>query len=101
MANHGYFPRDGSRVPRSTIIKVFKEQLGVSESATNMALDNAFRSGLGDKENQLMGMADLRIHGPNEHDVSLVRNDAYFGDNSAVDLKLLDQFVKFPPTGNS
>ncbi|CAI5488630.1 unnamed protein product [Closterium sp. Naga37s-1] len=84
MANHGVFPRDGSTIPRSLIVAAFSKFYSFSPTMSNAILDSAFAKGVGDPAAQTIDLVQLRAHNKIEHDVSLVRDDSYFGNNYLV-----------------
>ncbi|KAI8910200.1 Chloroperoxidase [Gorgonomyces haynaldii] len=96
LANHGYFPRDGSAIPRKQIIDQFESVLSVDPGLTKTLLDASILLNVGTKLPQTISLKDLRQHGNVlyiEHDASLFRNDANLGDNSAVNTTLLQNFL--------
>ncbi|GJP35474.1 hypothetical protein CLOM_g19991 [Closterium sp. NIES-68] len=98
MANHGVFPRDGSAIPRKRIVNAFRKFYSFSPSLTNTILNSAFAQGVGDKAAQTIDLVQLRAHNKIEHDVSLVRDDFYLGNNYLVNETLFNQMLSFSAT---
>ena len=95
LANHGYFPRDGRNIKLQTVIDAITQQLGLDTETAAGLIDTAFSKGLGDTEAATISLIDLRKHNAIEHDVSLTRDDLYFGNNWKVNRTLVDQMVSF------
>lgn len=95
MANHGVFPRDGSKIQRSKIVDAFKKYFAFAPALTDFIIDNAFASGVGDKQAGTIDLVQLRAHNKIEHDASLTRDDAFFGDHWTVNQTLVKQMVSF------
>ncbi|CAI5528983.1 unnamed protein product [Closterium sp. Naga37s-1] len=88
MANHGVFPRDGSAIKRKRIVNAFRKFYSFSPTVTNALINGAMSKGVGDKKAGTIDLVQLRAHNKIEHDVSLVRDDAYlavaFGEAAAL-----------------
>ncbi|CAI5482639.1 unnamed protein product [Closterium sp. Yama58-4] len=98
MANHGVFPRDGSAIPRSLIVDAFSKFYSFSPAMSNAILDSAFAKGVGDPAAQTIDLVQLRAHNKIEHDVSLVRDDSYLGNNYLVNVTLFNEMLSFSAT---
>ncbi|CAI5467361.1 unnamed protein product [Closterium sp. Yama58-4] len=98
MANHGVFPRDGSAIPRKRIVHAFRKFYSFSPTVTNALIKGAFSKGVGDPKAGTIDLVQLRAHNKIEHDVSLVRDDAYLGNNYLVNDTLFNQMLKFSST---
>ncbi|KAK4189130.1 putative aromatic peroxygenase [Podospora australis] len=80
LANHGYLPRDGKDVSLAKLIKGFKEAINLAPDATLLVGIRALQlSSTGSLFT--FHLDDLNKHGAIEHDGSLSRKDAFFGDN--------------------
>lgn len=101
MANHGYLPRDGGLMTREQVVQAFQDNYSVDPSLTNTILDTAIKIKLINNETQTFTLTDLRRHNFIEHDASLFRNDAYFGDNFNKNLTLLEQLISSSSDGKS
>ncbi|KAI8620479.1 hypothetical protein BC830DRAFT_521832 [Chytriomyces sp. MP71] len=95
LANHGHLPRNGRLITADMLVNAVKEVYNIDPSqliSSVFPLRAAASSGVrtADQVNELgveyINLNDLGLHSHSsiEHDVSLTRNDAYFGDNSAV-----------------
>ncbi|KAI8620920.1 Chloroperoxidase [Chytriomyces sp. MP71] len=105
LANHGYIPRNGRFVTEQMLLDALPRVLGLgyypAKAATVSAFalkDSTWFPGVRDKSEVLedgtayLNLDDLNMHGRIEHDASLTRSDAYFGDNFSVNATLLQQF---------
>ncbi|CAI5468413.1 unnamed protein product [Closterium sp. Yama58-4] len=98
MANHGVFPRDGSAIPRKRIVNAFRKFYSFSPTVTNALINGAFSAGVGDRAAGTIDLVQLRAHNKLEHDVSLVSDDAYLGNNYLVNKTLFNQMLSFSST---
>ncbi|KAI8823031.1 Chloroperoxidase [Fimicolochytrium jonesii] len=95
MANHGLLPRDGKNIKATQYISALTSiSIGLDLASALVVGSPAVGvpthlSGL----TFTFGLDDLRTHGAIEHDASLTRNDAYFGDNYSFNHTLYDQFI--------
>lgn len=81
LANHGILPRDGKNIDMATLIKAAYTGYSLSEGATQVVGGVGLKaSTTGDASTFNLG--DLAQHDPQviEHDGSMTREDAYFGD---------------------
>ncbi|CAI7782054.1 unnamed protein product [Closterium sp. NIES-53] len=98
MANHGVFPRDGSAIPRDRIVAAFSKFYSFSPAMSNAILDSAFAKGVGNPAAQTIDLVQLRAHNKIEHDVSLVRDDSFLGNNYLVNVTLFNEMLSFSAT---
>ncbi|KAL8369789.1 hypothetical protein RB595_000227 [Gaeumannomyces hyphopodioides] len=80
LANHGYLPRDGFNISAEQYFKAADEGINFSRDA----LENLVKMGLSlstTGNNNTFHLDDINKHNAIEHDSSLSRNDAFFGDN--------------------
>ena len=103
LANHGYFPRDGSAIPEKSIVALLHSVLGADESLVQVQLHSANRMALNEEGadgEKSINLTSLRFHGKIEHDVSMFRDDflvagdAFSVNSSYVDL--LEEIVGSP-----
>ncbi|KAI9722652.1 MAG: hypothetical protein M1812_001583 [Candelaria pacifica] len=81
LANHGYLPRNGLNVSLEQFITGIAEGLNFDTEFTIAAVD-VYKNFTTTGYKNTLNLDDLDHHGiPGEHDGSLSRNDAYFGDN--------------------
>ncbi|CAI5955987.1 unnamed protein product [Closterium sp. NIES-64] len=98
MANHGVFPRDGSAIPRKRIVQAFRKFYSFSPTVTKALINGAFSAGVGDRKAGTIDLVQLRAHNKLEHDVSLVSDDYYLGNNYLVNKTLFNQMLDFSST---
>ncbi|KZL76550.1 sterigmatocystin biosynthesis peroxidase stcc (chloroperoxidase) [Colletotrichum tofieldiae] len=81
IANHGYLPRDGENISLEILTKALNETANLHSSLSEFLGDLALKlSTTGDPKT--FHLNDIAAHGDFiEHDASLSRADAYFGDN--------------------
>ncbi|KAF2993640.1 hypothetical protein E8E14_000196 [Neopestalotiopsis sp. 37M] len=80
MANHGWLPHDGKNIDLATIQSAFEAAMGFStESFISITQSALAVSTTGNSST--FNLQDLAHHNAIEHDGSLSRNDAFFGDD--------------------
>ncbi|KAI8619731.1 lipoxygenase [Chytriomyces sp. MP71] len=95
LANHGYLPRDGRLITADMLVKAVKQVFNMDPSqliSTVFPVKSETNGGVRSVDQvtelgtECINLCDLGRHAPHtlEHDVSLTRNDAYFGDNVNV-----------------
>ncbi|KAM7220109.1 Chloroperoxidase [Rhypophila decipiens] len=93
LANHGYLPRNGHNVSIDQLVNALDEALNVSPLSTRPVAElGATTSTTGNPTT--LHLKDLAKHGVIEHDVSLSRNDIYFGNNLAFNPKIFAPVAK-------
>jgi hypothetical protein len=100
MANHGYFPRDGSSITKEQVKTVFKNVLNFGEDVSEFFFNSVISSGLNDTATTI-SLKSINTHGRTEHDASLVRNDFYFGDALKINQTLVQALIKKASNGKS
>ncbi|CAI7905751.1 unnamed protein product [Closterium sp. NIES-54] len=65
---------------------------------SNAILDSAFAKGVGNPAAQTIDLVQLRAHNKIEHDVSLVRDDSFLGNNYLVNVTLFNEMLSFSAT---
>lgn len=95
LANHGFIPRDGKKLSVPILIKGFKDGLNVgADFTTAIGL-----MGLQSAPNPLSSTFDLdnldQHNFPIEHDGSLSRRDAYFGDDHSFNQDVFNQVLAY------
>jgi hypothetical protein len=95
LANHGFIPRDGKKLDIPTLIRGFKDGMNVgADFTTAIGL-----MGLQSAPNPLSSTFDLndldQHNFPIEHDASLSRQDAYFGNDYSFDQKIFNQVLAY------
>jgi hypothetical protein len=94
LANGGYMPRDGVTT-KDEIVDAVSRGLGVAPSVGSLLAKIALRRLGKPREDgaRVLDLADLALHGFIEHDASLTRRDARFGDASQLVRPLLAQLL--------
>jgi|1048.fasta_scaffold39893_1 hypothetical protein len=78
---------------------MFEKHYGLDQAVTADLLKTAFESGIGNATAQTLSLSDLRLHGAIEHDVSLVRDDSYFGNNYSINKTLVKDLLESSQDG--
>ena len=94
LANHGYISRNGTEITREEIINALSDVVGLDKTIAWALTEAVFvGSGLVDKKTGRLSLAALREHNKIEHDMSLTRQDAYFGDDWTFDPDLFQNML--------
>lgn len=80
LTNHGYFPRDGRNITRYNAIKGLKDGLNFNGTLAGIMWDQAVIANP-ELNATFFTLDQLNVHNVLEHDASLSRTDAYFGNN--------------------
>ncbi|KAI8891859.1 Chloroperoxidase [Globomyces pollinis-pini] len=99
MSNYGFLPRDGSTMTYEQIHAVFEEHYNLAPAVVTFLLNGATEADIGEGQPDRFDLVQLRAHNKIEHDVSLVRNDVFFGDNFSVNHTLFDQLISYSKDG--
>ncbi|KAF1959785.1 Cloroperoxidase [Byssothecium circinans] len=80
LANHGFLPHDGRNLTKSAIVKGLGDGLNFNQSLAELMFEMALIAN--PEPNATFFTLDmLNVHNVLEHDASLTRTDAYFGNN--------------------
>lgn len=95
LANHGYFPRNGKGIDLATATKGLKEGLNVGADFALAVGGLALLStpGLAPSTFDLNFLDQHNF--PIEHDASLSRNDAYFGNDYSFNQGIFDEVLDY------
>jgi hypothetical protein len=96
MANHGLIPRSGRNITTDHVIFGLSRGLNVARDIAVMATENAIQLNPA-KNASSFDLPMLSQHNAIEHDNSLTRTDAYFGDQATLNRTVLDQTMSFLP----
>lgn len=96
IANHGLIPRSGRNISTEDVIFGLSRGLNVARDIAVMASTNAIQLNPA-RHASTFDLHMLSRHNAIEHDNSLTRADAYFGDNESLDPTVLDQTLSFLP----
>lgn len=82
LANHGILPRDGKNIDLATLQTAAYTGFSLASAATLLVGSTALSTST-TGNSSTFHLSDLAQHDPQviEHDGSMTRNDAYFGDN--------------------
>ncbi|ORY45886.1 Cloroperoxidase [Rhizoclosmatium globosum] len=102
LSNMGYLPRDGRNITKEMMSKAVQHLFGASDKMADGLIDGAYsldtiHDGIGVRSEhqvtqdgkEFIDLSDLNKHNRIEHDSSLSRNDAHFGDAVAVQPELV------------
>ncbi|EIN04231.1 heme-thiolate peroxidase [Punctularia strigosozonata HHB-11173 SS5] len=83
LANHGFLPRDGKSISIPTLVTACQDGLNVgADFCTVIGTTSLLSNGAIAKGGLIFDLDDLNEHNfPIEHDASVSREDAFFGDN--------------------
>jgi len=95
LANHGYLPRDGKGITASMFAHALENALNMDTAFSNLLGYGA----LGVLTRVSVDLVDLGKHNVLEHDASLTRVDAYFGNQTVLNRTLLGQFINQSKNG--
>ncbi|TPX56747.1 hypothetical protein CcCBS67573_g09318 [Chytriomyces confervae] len=109
LANHGILPRDGKLITAEMLVKAVKATFNIDPSTlidTVFPVKSAACVRKADQVNadgvDCINLADLAMHSAHslEHDVSLTRNDKFFGDNAAPVKELVEALISESTDGD-
>jgi hypothetical protein len=91
LANHGYLPRDGKNLDLAMVKRAFLEGINfAADEFTGLGVSTALTISSTSDASRTFNLRDLSRHNVIEHDGSLSRNDAYFGDVERFDPRIWD-----------
>ncbi|KAI1421482.1 Chloroperoxidase [Xylaria sp. FL1777] len=90
LANHGFLPRDGRNITRENAITALTEGLNFNPTLINIMFDQAIIANP-EPNATWFTLDQLNKHNLLEHDASLSRSDAYFGNNHVFNQTVFDQ----------
>ncbi|QKX61976.1 uncharacterized protein TRUGW13939_09132 [Talaromyces rugulosus] len=90
LANHGYLPHDGKGLTKEVVTNALKSGLNFNTSLGNLMFEMAIV--VNPEPNATFFTLDqLNRHNVLEHDASLSRSDAYFGNNHVFNQTIFDE----------
>ncbi|RYP27088.1 hypothetical protein DL768_011335 [Monosporascus sp. mg162] len=92
MANHGFLPRSGRNISTDDVVAGLRKGLNVAPDISIMASKNAIALNP-EQPATTFDLDFLNRHNAIEHDNSLSRADAYFGDNHSFNQTVFDEFL--------
>lgn len=96
LANHGYLQRDGRNITRENAIKGLGDGLNFNSSLVEIMFDAAI--GANPEPNATyFTLEQLNVHNVLEHDASLSRSDAFFGNNHIFNESIFEETKRYWP----
>lgn len=83
LANHGFLPRDGQNITQDQTTTALDTALNIPPQFGAFLHMAAVRTNPTGNVTNTFSLTDLSRHDILEHDASLSRQDAFFGDNAA------------------
>ncbi|KAI0427933.1 Chloroperoxidase [Xylaria sp. FL1042] len=90
LANHGFLQRDGRNITRENAVNALKEGLNFNPTLANIMFDQAIIANP-EPNATYFTLDQLNKHNLLEHDASLSRSDAYFGNNHVFNQTVFDE----------
>ncbi|KAJ2985838.1 heme-thiolate peroxidase [Xylaria curta] len=90
LANHGYLQRDGRNITRENAVKALADGLNFNPTLANIMFDQAIIANP-EPNATYFTLDHLNQHNVLEHDASLSRADAYFGNNHIFNQTVFDE----------
>ncbi|VUC29946.1 unnamed protein product [Clonostachys rosea] len=90
LANHGYLPRDGRDITKQVVIDAMGGALNFSPDLAGIMFDQAVIANP-EPNATYFTLDHLNRHNVLEHDASLSRTDAYFGNNHIFNQTIFDE----------
>ncbi|KAI3317719.1 Cloroperoxidase [Xylariaceae sp. AK1471] len=94
LANHGFLQRDGRNITRENAIKALSDGLNFDASLATIMFDQAIIANP-EPNASYFTLEQLNRHNVLEHDASLSRSDAYFGNNHVFNQTVFDETRKY------
>ncbi|RKU41834.1 hypothetical protein DL546_004730 [Coniochaeta pulveracea] len=94
LANHGYLPHNGRNITKDVVISAMGGALNFDAALASLMFDQAIH--INPEPNATWFTLDqLNVHGILEHDASLSRSDAFFGNNHVFNQTVFDETRRF------
>ncbi|KAI0548243.1 Chloroperoxidase [Xylaria curta] len=94
LANHGYIPRDGRNITRENAVKGLADGLNFNPTLSNIMFDQAIIANP-EPNATYFTLDQLNKHNLLEHDASLSRTDAYFGNNHVFNETVFNETMRY------
>ncbi|CAD6456256.1 eaee59cb-a35b-40f6-8080-2870591d6caa [Sclerotinia trifoliorum] len=98
LANHGFLPRDGRNLTEYNLVKGLKHGLNFNKSLSSIMFQQGVFSSPAYPNTTFFTLDDLNRHNILEHDASISRSDAYFGNNHVFNQTIFDTTKKYWPS---
>ncbi|KAH8658261.1 Chloroperoxidase [Xylariales sp. PMI_506] len=89
LANHGFLPHDGYNLTRDVVISGLKNGINFNETLGGIMWDQAIIANP-EPNATFFTLDQLNRHNVLEHDASMSRSDAYFGNNHVFNQTIFD-----------
>lgn len=96
LANHGYLPHDGKDILESRTIEALGTALNIDKELSRFLFEEALTTNPAINATSF-SLNHLSRHNILEHDASLSRQDAYFGDNHDFNQTIFDETRSYWP----
>ncbi|KAF2647155.1 Cloroperoxidase [Lophiostoma macrostomum CBS 122681] len=94
LTNHGYLPRDGRNLTKVNVVKGLTTGLNFNASLASIMWEQAIIANP-EPNATFFTLDQLNVHNVLEHDASMSREDAAFGNNHVFDKTLFDTTRQF------
>ncbi|USP80413.1 hypothetical protein yc1106_07687 [Curvularia clavata] len=94
LANHGFLPRDGRNITKPNAISALNTALNFDVTLAGIMWDQAIIANP-EPNATFFTLNDLNRHNVLEHDASISRTDAYFGNNHVFNQSVFDTSRKY------
>lgn len=91
LANHGFLPHDGKNITENVTSAALDTALNIPPAFGSLLHKAAVRTNPTGNVTNTFSLDDLGRHNILEHDASLSRQDAFFGDNLAFNQTVFDE----------
>ncbi|KAF4470461.1 Chloroperoxidase [Fusarium albosuccineum] len=89
LANHGFLPRDGKNLTEEAVVGALKRGLNFDEALGKIMFEQALVANP-EPNATFFTLDQLNVHNVLEHDASMSRLDAYFGNNHVFNQEIFD-----------
>lgn len=96
LANHGFLPHDGKDISEARTIQALGRALNIDKKLSEFLFEEALTTNPHTNATTF-SLNDLSRHNILEHDASLSRQDAYFGDNHDFNQTIFDETRSYWP----
>ncbi|OTB00448.1 hypothetical protein M426DRAFT_324312 [Hypoxylon sp. CI-4A] len=90
LANHGFLPHDGRNITKDTVVNAMSSALNFESSLGEILFDQGVVANP-EPNATFFTLDQLNVHGVLEHDASLSRSDAFFGNNHVFNQTIFDE----------
>ncbi|KAI1204744.1 Cloroperoxidase [Annulohypoxylon truncatum] len=94
LANHGFLPHDGKNITQNITINALGSALNFNESLATLMFQMATIANP-EPNATFFTLDQLNVHNVLEHDASLSRSDAYFGNNHIFNETVFSETLKY------